>query len=576
MNTKKMLRGLVFGVCFLVYSFNATAQTDTVAHGTCGENLTWVLTEDSVLTINGSGDMKNYSYPSTNPPWFNNNNLIKNVVMEDGITSIGHCAFVYASNLLSVDVPNSVKMIGASSFSMCTRLTTITIGSGVDSLWLSAFASCPALISINVSPNNLFYASEDGVLFNKAKTTLLRFPQAKPDANYLIPNTVTTLAGSSSSGIAAFADCKRIKAVVMPNSVKEIGVSTFWNCDSLVSVTIGNSVDTIRFNTFSNCKSLKYVTIGESVSAIENQAFSGCSSLKSITIPKSVTAIGGVGMMGTFGGFVFTNTALDTMIIKATIPPFTSQSSFSGVSKNISIFIPCGSLAAYQDSNNWKDFTNFIEVPITTDIFDVICEGETYYKGNGFEIFDGAGIYYDTLQSSLGCDSIVCLTLTELEIPSNVSVSKVGNSFLITWQGEAISYVLYRNNDSLTTLTTTTYTDTDLTDGEEYCYKIKAIAANCETEFSEEICETFNTVSIVGACCIRPIQIFPNPTTGQITIKNYELKINNIEIYDIVGKLQESRISEIGKSEIVLDVSHLANGLYFLKVDNKVIKIIKE
>jgi hypothetical protein len=72
------------------------------------------------------------------------------------------------------------------------------------------------------------------------------------------------------------------------------------------------------------------------------------------------------------------------------------------------------------------------------------------------------------------------------------------------------------------------------------------------------------------------LQVYPNPTTGQLKIKNYELKENSIiEIYDIVGKKQESRISEIGQSEIVIDISHLSSGMYFLKVDGKVVKVIK-
>ena len=53
------------------------------------------------------------------------------------------------------------------------------------------------------------------------------------------------------------------------------------------------------------------------------------------------------------------------------------------------------------------------------------------------------------------------------------------------------------------------------------------------------------------------------------------LSSSDIEISDIVGKKQENRISEIGKSEIVLDISHLANGMYFLKVNGKTVKIIK-
>jgi hypothetical protein len=72
------------------------------------------------------------------------------------------------------------------------------------------------------------------------------------------------------------------------------------------------------------------------------------------------------------------------------------------------------------------------------------------------------------------------------------------------------------------------------------------------------------------------IAVYPNPTTGQLIIDNGELVIKNIELFDVVGKLQESRMSDIGKSEIVLDISHLSAGIYFLKVDGKMLKVVKQ
>ena len=93
------------------------------------------------------------------------------------------------------------------------------------------------------------------------------------------------------------------------------------------------------------------------------------------------------------------------------------------------------------------------------------------------------------------------------------------------------------------------------------------------------MCHSIGQITqLVGVYGIHPIQIYPNPTTGQITITGFpisDMRLSDIQIYDIIGKLQESRISEIGKSEIVLDISHLSNGLYFLKIDNKMYKISK-
>ena len=71
------------------------------------------------------------------------------------------------------------------------------------------------------------------------------------------------------------------------------------------------------------------------------------------------------------------------------------------------------------------------------------------------------------------------------------------------------------------------------------------------------------------------IKIYPNPTTGEIVVSG-QLSDVSVEVFDIVGKKQESRKSEIGKSEIEIDISHLSNGIYFLKIDNKMYKIIKQ
>jgi hypothetical protein len=85
-------------------------------------------------------------------------------------------------------------------------------------------------------------------------------------------------------------------------------------------------------------------------------------------------------------------------------------------------------------------------------------------------------------------------------------------------------------------------------------------------------------VDIVGANSIHPIQIYPNPTTGELRVKSDELRVESVELFDIVGKLQtlENRISDIGQSEITINISHLSAGLYFLKIDGTTYKIIKE
>ena len=84
--------------------------------GTCGENLTWTLSDDGVLTISGTGAMTNYYGYGDFALWYYTSSSIKSVVIEDGITRIGDFAFYECSSLTSVTIPNSVTSIGDYAF----------------------------------------------------------------------------------------------------------------------------------------------------------------------------------------------------------------------------------------------------------------------------------------------------------------------------------------------------------------------------------------------------------------------------------------------------------------------------
>ena len=103
--------------------------------------------------------------------------------------------------------------------------------------------------------------------------------------------TVVICSGVTSIGEHAFAVCKNLTDVTIPDSVTSIGTGAF-NYTGLTSVTIPNSVTSIGNSAFKECTGLKSVTIPSSVTSIEQAAFSNCTSLTSVTIPSSVTSIG--------------------------------------------------------------------------------------------------------------------------------------------------------------------------------------------------------------------------------------------------------------------------------------------
>ena len=182
------------------------------------------------------------------------------------VTEIGWSAFSGCTGLKSITIPSSVTEIGGYAFRGCKGLKSITIPSSVTEIGENAFRGCKGLTSITADKNNKNYTSVNGVLFNKNKTEILAYPNAK-SSSYVIPSSVTEI------GSAAFYDCTGLKSVTIPSSVKEIGIDAFSGCTGLKSVTISNGVTNIESWAFYGCTGLKSVTIPSSVAEICGSAF---------------------------------------------------------------------------------------------------------------------------------------------------------------------------------------------------------------------------------------------------------------------------------------------------------------
>ncbi len=178
--------------------------------------------------------------------------------------------------LTSIKLPDGMVNIGNGVFDGCTKLASIEIPKSVKNIGNSAFSGCISLTGINVSENNTAYCSENGVLYNKAKTEIMRFPCQKTDTSFTIPNGVTGIANG------AFENCRNLTGITIPKGAKSIGDDVFSNCEGLTSITIPDGVTSIGSSAFYKCIALTSAVIPNTVTSIGNNAFLNCNKLKDV------------------------------------------------------------------------------------------------------------------------------------------------------------------------------------------------------------------------------------------------------------------------------------------------------
>ena len=245
------------------------------------------------------------------------------------VKTIDRNAFASAASLTSIDIPDSVVTVGEKAFLGCSGITEVNIGKGVQSLGTLVFSSCSSLESITVDPSNTKYCSDGGVLYDKGKTVLIKYPQMKTGTSYTAPNTLTTISDEAfyrntsltsvtltssveSIGINAFNGCTNLAQVIGGTGVKTIGGSAFYNLTKLTTISLGSvvsignyafqstgisgivdlsSAEVIGSSSFNGCTGITDVRLPAIIS-MDNHAFLNCSSLKTVTFGNKLTSMG--------------------------------------------------------------------------------------------------------------------------------------------------------------------------------------------------------------------------------------------------------------------------------------------
>ena len=260
-----------------------------IANGICGENVKWALSKDGVMTIFGTGDMTNYYNSTFEVPWYSYNSLIREIIIEEGVTSIGASAFYgcILGKVEKVQIADSVKRIENTAFNGL-HTTEVYIPHNIEYIDDSAFFQCYDLENIVVSQENMYYTSKDGVLYDKNMTKLLYYPDGKKDLTYTVPESVLELSGRCLFRWSV------LKEIIISENVQNILTDMkFWLQMENIKVEEENpyycSVDGVLFNKdktvlyrYPPCKAGDLYTVPSSVVDVEGDAFYGCRNLKTI------------------------------------------------------------------------------------------------------------------------------------------------------------------------------------------------------------------------------------------------------------------------------------------------------
>lgn len=186
----------------IIMAFEASAACDEEGYFDCGTtgDVKWYVSNDQkTLTVSGNGAMGNYSYTDISPngdgqgpflttaPWKDYASQVENIVVSEGVTSVGNWAFGYIQNVTNVSLPDTLTTIGKQAFRNLPKLTNIEL------------------------PNSLVSIGNDAFLSDTGLTDII------------IPDSVQTI------GSMAFYNDKGLQSVIVPDSVVSIGSSAFGN-----------------------------------------------------------------------------------------------------------------------------------------------------------------------------------------------------------------------------------------------------------------------------------------------------------------------------------------------------------
>ena len=536
--------------------------------------------------------------------------LTGTLVLPEGLTVVSNNMFRNNDKLTNIVIPNTVTTIWGDAFSYCGKLETVQIPSSVTTIERNPFNSCEKIESVTVEEGNPVYASENNCIINQLTNTVVigcknsvipegvdaigpyAFGQCGLAEMPEIPSSVTTI------GDHAFLSCQDPGSLVIPETVTDIASEAFIY-SRFSTVTLPHSMDTIPYRLFGMCQWMGEITIPESVSYIDRLAFSWCTKLKKIYVYNPVPP------------------TMDTLYY---------YHSFDLVPRSATVYVPQGSLSAYQNAPGWNEFSNIVEMgifPIGTEWYYEIenedgsityqhleYAADTTVNEEPVHILVRINTLYDkNLHEEKSYEYIYerdnkvywwNKTLNEFTMLYDFAAQvgdeweiKVGTELLpmhvdeegtVDYNGQTYRTLTVSDPQDLFSGTiicgvgheTSFFPERLMTKGDDY----RVGGMRCVWQYGQLIIQTtetacdevyFNFHYDVDETTAERFQVYPNPTSGIITVSGAQP--GEYHISNMLG--QTLLTGHISCETQQVDVSALLDGMYFINVNNQTIKFVK-
>lgn len=290
-------------VMVLVFALAGISAAAAATSGSCGDSLTWIFNEsDGVLTISGTGEMDDYMMGLL-APWGKYHSSLREIVVEEGVTTIGKNAFSTLQYVSNVSLPESLTAIGEGAFDFCTALKEVVIPSKVTYLEDETFYSCHSLRRV-VIPKSVTGCGDrvfdtgtatviEGYMGSYAEIIANEYELEFSPLGNVAATTVAT--GKVNSKISWKIDNYGKLTITGTGEIPDYSPASAYPwysyMDDIKRIEFGEGITKIG-KAFNSLENLRIVVFSDTVTEIVRRAFAYCDNLDSVTIPPSVETIG--------------------------------------------------------------------------------------------------------------------------------------------------------------------------------------------------------------------------------------------------------------------------------------------